>query len=98
MIKSLLSKSKRSRNSLRRWTLKDAQTQFGELARMALHEGPQHVIIDGRDEVVVLDAAELGRLRGDATGAALISVMQACPCKDFDFGSGRGVMPVRDVV
>ena len=34
-------------------------------------EGPQHVTVHGRDEVVVIAAEEFRRLKGDLTGQAL---------------------------
>jgi hypothetical protein len=60
-------------------------------------EGPQHVTVRGRDEVVVIAAEEFRRLKGDLTGQALIAAMQASPHRDIDI-EPRGVrMRVRDV-
>src|SRR5438876_1364277 len=36
------------------WLLQDAKARFSELVRKARSEGPQHVTVHGRDEVVVI--------------------------------------------
>jgi len=75
------------------WLLQDAKARFSELVRRVRSEGPQHVTVHGRDEVVVISAEEFRRL----TGQALISAMQASPHREIDI-EPRGVrMPVRDV-
>jgi hypothetical protein len=61
-------------------------------------EGPQHVTVHGRDEVVVIAAEEYRRLRGDLTGQALVAAMQASPHRDLDIAPERTPMPIRDVV
>src|SRR5437870_7363178 len=79
------------------WLLQDAKARFSELVRRVRSEGPQHVTVHGRDEVVVISAEEFRRLKGDLTGQALISAMQASPHREIDI-EPRGVrMPVRDV-
>jgi hypothetical protein len=40
--------------------------------------------VHGRDEVVVIAAEEFWRLKGDATGQALVEAMQASPDRDLD--------------
>ena len=62
-----------------------------------MHEGPQHVTVHGRDEVVVIAAEEFRRLKGDLTGQALVAAMQASPHRDVDLAPGRSAMPVRGV-
>lgn len=79
------------------WLLQDAKARFSELVRKVRSEGPQHVTVHGRDEVVVIAAEEFRRLTGNATGEALIEAMQASPFREIDLESGRGPMPVRDV-
>ncbi len=79
------------------WVLQDAKARFSELVRRVRSEGPQHVTVHGRDEVVVIAAEEFRRLKGAATGQALIDALQASPHRDVDIESGRGAMPVRDV-
>ena len=79
------------------WLLQDAKARFSELVRKVRSEGPQHVTVHGRDEVVVIAAEEFRRLTGSATGEALIEAMQASPFQEIDLESGRGPMPVRDV-
>src|SRR2546425_4341374 len=79
------------------WLLQDAKARFSELVRRVRSEGPQHVTVHGRDEVVVIAAEEFRRLKGDLTGQALVAAMQASPHRDINI-EPRGVrMPVRDV-
>ena len=101
--KSKLSKQPKPRRKPRSsrhpsyWLLRDAKARFSELVRRVRSEGPQHVTVHGRDEVVVIAAEEFRRLKGDRTGQALIATMQASPHRDVDI-EPRGVrMPVRDV-
>jgi prevent-host-death family protein len=80
-----------------RWRLQDAKARFSELVRRVHSEGPQHVTVHGRNEVVVVAADEFRRLTGDRTGAALIAALQASPYRDIDFEPKRDPLPVRDV-
>ena len=81
-----------------RWLLQDAKARFSELVRRARSEGPQHVTVHGREEVVVVAADEFRRLEGKSTGAALIAAMQASPYREIDIKPSRGERsPVRDV-
>lgn len=79
------------------WLLQDAKARFSELVRKVRSEGPQHVTVHGRDEVVVISAEEFRRLKGDATGEALIAAMQASPHRNVSIEPKREPMPVRDV-
>jgi prevent-host-death family protein len=79
------------------WLLRDAKARFSELVRKARGEGPQHVTVHGREEVVVIAAEEFRRLKGSATGEALIAAMQASPHRDVNIEPARGRAPVRDV-
>ncbi len=79
------------------WLLQDAKARFSELVRRARSEGPQHVTVHGREEVVVIAAEEFRRLRGEQTGQALIDAMQASPHRDIEIEPQRMPMPVRDV-
>jgi len=81
----------------RHWLLQDAKARFSELVRRVHTEGPQHVTVHGREEVVVISAEEFTRLKGDRKGDALIAAMQASPAKDIDLTPTRTVMPVRKV-
>ncbi len=81
-----------------RWLLQDAKARFSELVRRVRSEGPQHVTVHGRDEVVVISAEEFRRLKGDLTGQALIAAMQASPHRDIEIEPQRAAMPVREVV
>jgi prevent-host-death family protein len=77
--------------------LQDAKARFSELVRRVRSEGPQHVTVHGRDEVVVISAEEFRRLKGDLTGQALIDAMQASPYRDIEIEPRRARMAVRDI-
>src|ERR1700722_3305442 len=79
------------------WVLQDAKARFSELVRRVRSEGPQHVTVHGRDEVVVIAAEEFRRLKGEVTGKALIAAMQASPHREIDLAPERLGLPVRDV-
>ena len=79
------------------WALQDAKARFSELVRRVRSEGPQHVTVHGRDEVVVVAAEEFRRLQGERTGRALVDALQASPHRDIEIEPPRGPLPVRDV-
>jgi prevent-host-death family protein len=79
------------------WLLQDAKARFSELVRRVRSEGPQHVTVHGRDEVVVIAAEEFRRLKGDLSGEALVAVMQASPYREIDIEPKRTRSPVRGV-
>jgi prevent-host-death family protein len=79
------------------WRLQDAKARFSELVRRVRSDGPQHVTVHGRDEVVVISSEEFRRLKGEVTGEALIAVMQASPHREIDIEPTRLPMPVREV-
>lgn len=79
------------------WVLQDAKARFSELVRRVRSEGPQHVTVHGRDEVVVVAAEEFRRLQGHRTGQALIDALQASPYPEIDLSPARSAMPVRDI-
>jgi prevent-host-death family protein len=85
------------RHSPRHWPLRDAKTHFSQLVRRARSEGPQHVTVHGRDEVVVIAADEYRRLKGGGTGRALIDALQASPYRDVELEPERMPMSVRHV-
>jgi len=87
----------RPKNLSGTWLLQDAKARFSELVRRVRSEGPQHVTVHGRDEVVVVSAEEFRRLKGDRTGADLIAAMQASPDRDIDLAPPRAPMQVRGV-
>jgi prevent-host-death family protein len=80
-----------------RWVLQDAKARFSELVRRVRSEGPQHVTVHGRDEVVVIAAEEFRRLQGDLTGRALIDAMQASPYPEIELERPRPPLAFRDV-
>jgi prevent-host-death family protein len=79
------------------WALQDAKARLSELVRRVRSEGPQHVTVHGREEVVVISVDEFRRLVGVPSGKALIEAMQASPYRDIDLEPERMPMPVRDV-
>lgn len=79
------------------WVLQDAKARFSELVRRVHTEGPQHVTVHGRDEVVIITAEDFRRLQGQRTGNALIEAIQASPYRDTELQVSRAPMPVRDV-
>jgi prevent-host-death family protein len=80
------------------WPLQDAKARFSELVRRVRSEGPQHVTVHGRDEVVVIAAEEFRRLQGAQTGKALVDALQASPHRDIELVLAPSEnAPVRDV-
>lgn len=76
----------------------DAKARFSELVRRVHADGPQHVTLHGRQEVVVISAEEFRHLKGQETGEALIAAMQASPYRDVEIAPDGFPMPVRDVL
>lgn len=79
------------------WPLQDAKARFSELVRRARSEGPQHVTVHGRDEVVVISVEQFRRLQGAVTGQTLIDALQSSPYREFEIEPERGPASVRDV-
>lgn len=79
------------------WSLRDAKARFSELVRKVKTDGPQHVCVRGKLEVVVIAADSFHALQTKSTGEALIAAMQASPYHDVDLEAPREPMPVRDV-
>ena len=65
--------------------------------RRVRSDGPQHVTVHGRDEVVVISAEEFRRLKGGLTGQALVDALQSSPYPELEIEPQRAAMPVRDV-
>ena len=80
-----------------RWQLQEAKAKFSELVRRAKEEGPQHVTIHGRDEVVIIAADDFRRLAGERSGQALVDAMRIAPHPSARIDPRRSRMPVRDV-
>jgi len=80
------------------WRLQDAKARFSELVRLAHTAGPQHVTLHGREAVVVIDAAEFHRLKGERSGQLLVDALAASPHREIEIAPRRSAMPVRDVV
>ena len=90
-------KSSRPKRRAGHWLLQDAKARFSELVRKVHSEGPQHVTVHGRDEVVVIAAEEFRKLKGSHTGQALIDAIQASPYRDVNIEPSRLPLPVRDI-
>ena len=88
-------KSRRARPG--QWQLQDAKARFSEVVRRAKQEGPQHVTVHGREEVVIVGADDFRRLAGERSGKALVDAMQAVPHRSVGMEPSRTHMPVRDV-
>src|SRR6202047_1426411 len=79
------------------WVLQDAKARFSELVRRVRSEGPQHVTVHGRDEVVVVAAEEFRRLKGSYSGQTLIDAIQSSPYLEIEIEPQRTTQPVREV-
>jgi prevent-host-death family protein len=79
------------------WQLQDAKARFSEVVRRAKQEGPQHVTVHGREEVVVVGAEDFRKLAGEHTGRALVDAMQQSPHRSTSIEPPRSRMRVRDV-
>lgn len=77
--------------------LQDAKARLSEVVRLAHSEGPQHVTVRGRDEVVIVAAEEFERLQGKRTGKDLIAALRASPHQDLEIEPERFFVTVRDV-
>ena len=76
--------------------MQEAKARFSELVRRAKQEGPQHVTVHGREEVVVIGADDFRRLAGERSGKALVDAMRASPHRSTTIEPPRVRMPVRD--
>ena len=65
--------------------------------RRVRSEGPQHVTVHGRDEVMLVSAEEFRRLEGSRTGQAPTDALRSAPRGKPDFAPTRAPMPVRGV-
>lgn len=96
------SSSPRRRQKARRprpgeWQLHEAKARFSEVVRRAKQEGPQHVTVHGREEVVVVGADDFRRLAGDRSGQALVDAIRMSPHRSTSIEPPRTKMPVRDI-
>lgn len=80
-----------------RWQLQEAKARFSELVRRATQEGPQHVTVHGREEVVVIGADDFRKLAGESTGQELVDALRQSPGRSTSTEPGRLRMPVRHV-
>jgi prevent-host-death family protein len=80
-----------------RWALQDAKARFSEVVRKAKSEGPQRITVHGREVVVVVSAEEYRRVKGEATGQALVTLLQDSPLRDVKIERERTRSRVRGV-
>jgi hypothetical protein len=67
------------------------------VVRKAKTEGPQHITVHGREEVVIVSVEEYRRAKGERTGQALVELFQDSPLRDVTFDHEPTYAPVRDV-
>lgn len=77
--------------------MQEAKARFSEVVRRAKQEGPQHVTVHGREEVVVIGADDFHRLAGERSGQALVEALQTSPHQSSSIEPPRSPMRVRDV-
>lgn len=77
--------------------MQEAKARFSEVVRRAKQEGPQHVTVHGREEVVIVGADDFRRLAGAPSGRALLDAMRTAPDRSASVDPPRMRMPVRDV-
>jgi prevent-host-death family protein len=85
------------------WKLQDAKARFSEVVRRARSDGPQHVTVHGREEVVVISAGDYARLAGEntraeakpKTGMALVEALQDLRLRGFSYEREVVKSPVR---
>ena len=79
------------------WLLREAKARFSEVINRVHEEGPQHVSVRGKKEVVIVTADEFRRMKGDVTGKALVDALAKSPLRDVEFERLSVQSPVRDV-
>lgn len=75
----MLTRKSKARKATRpaSWKLQDAKARFSEVIRRARANGPQSVMLHGKEVAVVLDKEEYDRLSGSAgTGEAVIKAFR----------------------
>ena len=87
-------KSRRARPG--QWQLQEAKARFSEVVRRAKQEGPQHVTVHGREEVVIIGADDFRRLAGERSGQDLVDAIRMSPHRSTSIEPPRVRMPVRD--
>ena len=89
--------TKAAYRSLPGWKLQDAKTHFSRVVREALEHGPQRVTLRGKDAVVILSAADYGRLAPAAAQPSLHALLSRSPLRELDFEREGIRSPARDV-
>jgi len=98
MSNATLSRRRASENLSNYWPLQNAKSRFSKLVRRVISEGPQHVTVHGRDEVVVISLQEFRRLKGGQTGQALVDAFQSCPSAELQIEHEPAAPRLRDAV
>ena len=71
------------------WKLEDAKARFSELVRRARREGPQRVIVRGKDAVAVIAAEELDRLLPRAPALPFVALLESLAVEGLDLERER---------
>jgi prevent-host-death family protein len=80
-----------------KWALQDAKARFSEVVRRAKVEGPQHITVHGREEVVIVSVEEYRKAKGQPTGEALVELLHDSPFRNLEIERTRTQATVRDV-
>lgn len=81
--------------AMKSWTLREAKARFSEVVRLA-QQRPQRVTNRGQDAVVVLSAAEYGRLqRRQRPKRSLVEFLASAPFAGLDLE--RRLEPPREL-
>ncbi|WP_051929246.1 type II toxin-antitoxin system prevent-host-death family antitoxin [Thermopetrobacter sp. TC1] len=79
----------------RTWALEDARQLFGELIEKARSQGPQHVMIDGKEAVVVISEEEYKRLSKDKPN--FVEFLRSSPLRGVELEIDRDNSSMREV-
>jgi prevent-host-death family protein len=79
------------------WQLREAKARLSEVVDRVHREGPQHVTVRGKREVVIVTAEEFRRLKGEITGKALVDLLARSPLREVEIERLSVTSPVRDV-
>jgi prevent-host-death family protein len=80
-----------------KWALQDATARFSEVVRKAKNEGPQHITVHGREEVVIVSVEEYRKSKGQPTGETLVKLLHESPLRDLKIERSQTRGLVRDV-
>lgn len=80
------------------WQLQKAKSQFSELIRQAVSDGPQFVTVRGHSEAVVLSTEAYERLlRGQSAQDSLVDFLRRSPLTEIELDLERDTDTGRDI-